>query len=104
MKLTKTNVNPLLFTSRNLKGFGAENQAIGTAFGLAEGTVSQPVIGNAAVFMIKLNSLTKASAPASYDQIINTLQTAFKQSVEQDQAYRALEESLDVVDSRIRFY
>lgn len=104
MKLTKTNVNPLLFTSRNLKGFGAENQAIGTAFGLAEGTVSQPVIGNAAVFMIKLNSLTQATAPSSYDQIINTLQTAFKQSVEQDQAYRALEESLDVVDSRIRFY
>ena len=104
MKLTKTNVNPFLFTSRNLKGFGAENQAIGTAFGLTEGSVSEPVIGNAAVFMIKMNSLTKASAPASYDQTINTLQTAFKQGIEQDQAYRALEESLDVVDNRITFY
>jgi len=104
MKLTKTNVNPFFFSTRNLKGFGAENEAIGYVFGMAEGTVSQPIAGDAAVFMIKLNSLTKASAPASYDQTINTLQTAFKQSVEQDQAYRALEESLDVVDNRIKFY
>jgi len=36
--------------------------------------------------------------------VINTMQNAFKQSIDQEQAYRALEESLNLVDNRIRFY
>ncbi|MFA5416992.1 MAG: peptidylprolyl isomerase [Bacteroidales bacterium] len=104
MKLSKTNVTPLFFNSRNLKGFGTENQVIGSVFGMTEGKISEPIVGNAGVFMVRLNSLTKAAAPASLDQVINTMQTAFKQSIDQDQAYRALEESLNVVDNRIKFY
>lgn len=104
MKLTRTNVTPLFFSSRNLKGYGAENQVIGSVFGLSDGKTSQPIIGNAGVFMVKMNSLTKSSAPPSYAQIIGTLQATFKQGVEQDQAYRALQESLEVIDSRIKFY
>ncbi len=104
MSLTPTNVTPFFFTTRNLKGFGAENQAIGTAFGLSDGANSQPIVGNAAVFMIKLNSLTKATTPPSYAQTIQKMETAFKQNVEQDRPYRALEESLDIKDNRIKFY
>jgi peptidyl-prolyl cis-trans isomerase D len=104
LNLTKTNVTPFFFTTRNLKGFGAENQVIGSVFGLEEGASSQPIIGNAAVFMVKLNNLTKATTPPSYAQTISKLETAFKQNVEQDRAYRALEESLEIKDNRIRFY
>jgi len=104
MNLNPVNVSPFFFSSRNLKGFGAENQVIGSVFGLPDGKVSQPIIGNGGVFMVRLNSLTKAAEPASLDQVINTMQNAFKQSIDQEQAYRALEESLNLVDNRIRFY
>ncbi|MBU3926638.1 MAG: peptidyl-prolyl cis-trans isomerase, partial [Bacteroidetes bacterium] len=104
MNLNPVNVSPFFFSSRNLKGYGAENQVIGSVFGLPDGKVSQPIIGNAGVFMVRLNSLTKAAEPASLDQVINTMQNAFKQSIDQEQAYRALEESLNLVDNRIRFY
>ena len=104
MNLNPVNVSPFFFSSRNLKGFGAENKVIGSVFGLPDGKVSQPIIGNAGVFMVRLNSLTKAAEPASLDQVINTMQNSFKQSIDQEQAYRALEESLNLVDNRIRFY
>jgi peptidyl-prolyl cis-trans isomerase D len=104
MNLNPVNVSPFFFSSRNLKGFGAENKVIGSVFGLPDGKVSEPIIGNAGVFMVRLNSLTKAAEPASLDQVINTMQNSFKQSIDQEQAYRALEESLNLVDNRIRFY
>lgn len=104
MKLDPQEEDNLSFNSRNLIGFGMENDAIGTVFGMKQGEVSQPIIGNAATFVVKLDKLNTANTPASYNQFINELTTAFIQRVNQDYPYIALKDASDIQDNRINFY
>jgi len=48
--------------------------------------------------------MAKASDVGDYTNTISKLRSTFKQKVDQDAAYRALEESLDVEDNRLMFY
>ena len=104
MDVTDKNVNPIFFASRNLPGFTIENEVMGTVFGMKDGTVSQPIIGNSGVFVVKVNNITVAGDITNYSPIITEFQSEFQKQVDQDYPYMALKESLDIVDSRIDFY
>jgi peptidyl-prolyl cis-trans isomerase D len=104
LNLEKVEVNSLTFSSRNIQGFGAENKVIGTVFGLNETEVSDPIIGNGAVFVVKLNKLMKAPEKENYIQNSTTLENAFTQRVNQDFPYRAIEEASEIEDNRSLFY
>ena len=101
---SKVEVNSLTFNSRNLQGFGQERKTIGTVFALNNGEITKPIIGKGAVFVTKVENMAKASDRDDYNGTIRNMQTNFKQKVDQDIVYRALEESLDVEDNRILFY
>ncbi|MCF6342657.1 MAG: peptidylprolyl isomerase [Bacteroidales bacterium] len=100
----KVDVNALTFNSRNLQGFGQERKVIGTVFGLDNGDISEPVPGKGAVFVVKVENMARAQDKENYLSTIRSLRTSFQQKVDQDVAYKALEESLDVEDNRIIFY
>ena len=104
MQTVDKNVNPLYFTARNLPGFTAENKVIGEIFGMKSGTVSKPIIGNAGVFLVKVNDITLADKTSNYTIIINGIQADFRKRVSQDYPYTAIKESADIVDNRIDFY
>ena len=104
LNLDKVEVSSLTFSSRNIQGFGAENKVIGTVFGMNETEVSAPIIGNGAVFVVKLNKLMEAPEKENYTQNKTTLQNAFTQRVNQDFPYRAIEEASDIEDNRSLFY
>ncbi len=104
MDVTDKNVNPLFFASRNLPGFTIENEVMGTVFGMKDGAVSQPIIGNSGVFVVKVNSITVAGDITNYSPIITEFQSEFQKRVDQDYPFLALKESLDIVDRRIEFY
>jgi len=104
MSVTDKHVVPLFFSSRNLPGFTVENNVIGTVFGMENGTISQPIIGNAAVFMVKVNDITVATDPGNYTAVISELKADLEKRVNQDTPYNMLKESLDIVDNRIDFY
>lgn len=104
LNLEKVDVGSLTFASRNLQGFGAENKVIGTVFGMNEQAVSQPIIGNGAVFVVQLNKLLKAPEKENYTQNSTTLMNAFTQRVNQDFPYRAIEEASEIEDNRSLFY
>ncbi len=104
MNVMDKSVNPLFFVSRNLPGFTIENDVIGTSFGMKTTTTSKPIIGNAGVFIVKLNSLTKAGDMPSYKTIALEMNKNFEKRVSQDYPYTALKESVDVVDNRLDFY
>jgi len=104
MEVTDKHVVPLFFSSRNLPGFTVENNVIGTVFGMENGNVSQPIIGNAAVFMVKVNDITVASDPGNYSAVIAELKADLEKRVNQDTPYNLLKESLDIVDNRIDFF
>ena len=96
LNLEKVDVNSLTFASRNIQGFGAENEVIGALFGMNAEETSEPIIGNAAVFVAKLNKLVNAPEKENYTQNSTTLINAFTQRVSQDFPYRAIEEASDI--------
>jgi len=66
--------------------------------------VSEPIIGNGAVFVVKVNKLIEAPEKESFTQNSTTLENAFTQRVNQDFPYRAIEEASDIEDNRSLFY
>ena len=104
LNVMEKDVNPLFYNARNLPGFTIENEVIGTVFGMENGQTSEPIIGTSAVFVVKVNDITKAGDVTNYGPVINTLTDNFKKSVDQDKPYMALKESLEIIDNRIEFY
>ncbi len=104
MHLTKQEMQNLTFDSRNIIGFGMEDKVIGTVFGMKPKQVSQPVVGNAATFVIALDKITPAGKLTNYKQFVQPLYAAFAQRVAQGYPYVALKEAAEIEDNRIKFY
>ena len=100
----KQSMNDLTFNTRNIVGFGMEDKVIGTVFGMKAGSTSQPLVGNAATFVVKLDALHKADKLANYNTFASSYQNAFKQRVEQDYPYKAIKDAADIQDNRVTFY
>ena len=104
MKTKKQTMDNLTFNTRNIVGFGMEDKVIGTVFGMKDKTVSQPIVGNAATFVVSLDALQKAGKLPNYKAFVSPYLNAFKQRVEQDYPYIAIKEAADIQDNRITFY
>ena len=104
LNLNKVDISSLTFSSRNIQGFGAENKVIGSVFGMNPTEVSEPIIGNGAVFVLKVDKLTEAPEREDYIQNSTTLLSSFTQRVDQDYPYRAIEKASDIKDNRLLFY
>lgn len=100
----KDQMAALTFTSRNIKGFGTEDEIIGTVFGMNNEETLGPVVGKGGVFIVKLNNLVKAKEKENYLETIKTLQQAWTTRIDQGYAYRALESASEIEDNRNLFY
>jgi peptidyl-prolyl cis-trans isomerase D len=104
MKTKKETMNNLTFNSRNIVGFGMEDKVIGTVFGMKVKTVSQPIAGNAATFVVSLDALKKAGKLRNYNAFTSSYYQAFNQRVDRDYPYIAIKDAADIEDNRITFY
>jgi peptidyl-prolyl cis-trans isomerase D len=104
LKAEKQVVSDLSFDSRTVTGFGQESKLIGTIFTMEEGETSEPLAGNAAAFIVKLNKLTPAPEIDNFDRIRRDYSVAFSNSVRNNAAFRALEKESDIEDNRLLFY
>ncbi len=104
MKTKKESMDNLTFNTRNIVGFGMEDKVIGTVFGMKVHSVSQPIAGNAATFVVSLEALKKAGKLPNYNAFVSSYLQAFRQRVEQDYPYIAIKDAADIQDNRITFY
>lgn len=104
MQTETQEVADLSFDSRSLQGFGQESRVIGTVFTMEKGEVSQPIIGNAGVFLVKVTNMKPAAETDTYDRIQRDFSVAFANSVRNNAAYRAIEKETDIEDNRLMFY
>jgi len=104
MKAKKETMDNLTFNTRNIVGFGMEDKVIGTVFGMKEKTVSPPIAGNAATFVVSLEALKKAGKLPNYNAFVSSYLQAFRQRVEQGYPYIAIKDAADIEDNRITFY
>ena len=93
----------LKLSSSTLPNVGFAPQAVGKAFAMKEGQVSEPIITDNGVVIIETQSITPAAEIADY--------ATYKDQVQQQQASRAsyniteaVEENADIEDKRYKFY
>lgn len=98
--VTEQSVN---FSSPALGRFGTEPKAVGAIFGMEDGQVSKPIIGNRGVFVIKLKNKTPAPELPEYTQQAQEQQQMTRGRV-QGQVFNSLKESAKVDDRRAKFY
>ncbi|MGV9003387.1 peptidylprolyl isomerase [Flavobacterium sp.] len=85
-----------------LPGAGFEPKVVGTAMASKVGQISQPIVGNAGIYVLITKSELKAPAIKSYDEYVNKL----KQQVASysGRVIQALKENADIDDNRSEFY
>jgi len=94
----------LTFDTRNIVGFGMEDKVIGTIFGMKTGSTSQPIVGNAATFVVKLDNVQKAGKLSDYNAFVSSYLYSFRQRVMEGYPYIAIKDAADIQDNRITFY
>lgn len=97
------NVANLTFDSRGFSSYGPEPDVLGTVFSLKEGSISAPVMGKTAVYILNLKSLKAAEIKNDYAALILQMQSRFDAQVNYS-LYRNLEENAEIEDNRYRFF
>jgi len=97
-------VDNMTFTSRNLPGFGTENNVLGQMFAMNEGENSGALEGNGALFIIELDKISIAPALNDYSTFSNRKRTNFNSYINNNYMYRSLEKNAEIKDYRRYFY
>ncbi|MGB3073947.1 MAG: SurA N-terminal domain-containing protein [Chitinophagales bacterium] len=101
-QVTKNSGN-VLFSNAYAENIGYEPKVIGTIFTLKENAVSKPVQGEQGVFVLKLESLTKAAPVADYNsfqqQLLSSIQPRIQYGLSE-----ALKKSVKIDDERYKFF
>ena len=94
----------LTFSTRNIKGFGTENEIIGSVFGNGENSQFGPVEGLGGVFIVKVGKIVKSEDKDNYFDISSKLESGFQNRLNQGTIYTALENAIEIEDNRLMFY
>jgi len=94
----------ITFTTRNLPGFGTENELIGRIFTLEEGVSSGPIIGNSAVFVVEVKKFTDATPLNDYTSTRRLLESRFSSRITTNAYMNVLKDVAKITDNRVLFY
>lgn len=98
-----TEITDLRFMQNTLQGFGLEPKVIGAVFATPAGSTSQPIIGNAGVFVVEVTSKSVPQQAVDLESFKLMMQSAIQNRVEPE-VFRAIQESADIKDYRHRFF
>ncbi|TKG92304.1 peptidylprolyl isomerase [Puteibacter caeruleilacunae] len=102
LKANVQEANNINFNSYSLPGSGNEPAVIGTVSKLAEGTISNPIIGKNGVYVVEVKavkSLDDSDVDAEQMRLAQSL--AYRTNY---QAFQVLKDAVEIVDDRARFY
>jgi peptidyl-prolyl cis-trans isomerase D len=85
-----------------ISGIGNEPKVAGTALGLAENSVSKPVVGENGVFVVK--TIKKIEAPAASDLSSYKSKASMYGNLIQSKIYTALKKAAKIVDNSFDFF
>lgn len=96
-------VPSISFGEFSIPGLGNEQALLGTAFGLEQGSVSEPIKGTRGVYVIQIESKQEPQASEANDAVRNGVMAAFKGRAQYD-AFNALKSNADIEDNRYTFF
>ena len=92
----------LSFSSYNVNNLGREDALIGTAFGIKQGVVSKPIIGDNGVFMLAVTAVKQATSPTDFKNQQKTSEQTLSGRADYE-VFNALKEKANIQDHKSRF-
>lgn len=92
----------LRFNGRNLKGFGPESKVIARVFNLDERESSEPIQGDMAMYVFRMNSIVQPPAISNFKGTKESMQRTFERNAAM--IYPAIKEQADIEDNTILVY
>lgn len=97
-------VQNILFTSRNIAGYGNETNVITKALSMNAGEFAGPVKGNNSAFVLVVDEVT-TPGPGEDNKIYKRqLQTNFSGKVNNNSYQTVIRKDADITDNRVRFF
>jgi len=98
----------LTFTSTNLPGFGPEGKVIAKIFDLQEGEMSNPIEGNMAVYVVKVNSFQNPPSISNFKGTKESLARDFQREIMSrrgpGQIYQGIKGKAEIEDNTINAF
>ncbi|HNW98649.1 MAG TPA: SurA N-terminal domain-containing protein [Bacteroidales bacterium] len=91
------------FSTYSLPGYGPEPEIIGNIFTIKPNTLSEPLKGKTAIYVLQVDNIIKAPEVKDYKNNILQMTANFQSRVNYD-AYKALEKNAKITDNRISYY
>ncbi len=91
------------FDSRFTQGLGDEPKVIAAAFNMGVNSVSQPIIGNSGVYVVKVKDKPAAGAPTNIPQLRRDASATVQTQVS-SMLMQAMRKEADISDNRSQFY
>lgn len=103
VKATAEKVENQTFANSSVMGVGREGAVVGNVFAMKVNKISEPIKGDAGVFVVQVTEITPPAATKDYKANQTQVQGALKQRVDYE-LFEALKEKADVQDNRAKFY
>ncbi len=91
------------FSQAFVQNLGAEPKVIATAFGLDQGQVSEPIVGQSGVFKVVMTKKPALAAPTNLPQVRQRMAANIRSQVNSN-LIKAMREGATVEDYRSKFY
>ncbi len=102
MELDISEANGITFNSFSVPGAGIEPAVIATAVNLPLNTLSEPIKGTNGVYVLEVNDIEEEES-ANLESIRSRLVSSFRVRANYE-AFEALKEAANIIDSRSKFY
>jgi peptidyl-prolyl cis-trans isomerase D len=100
---TPAPVQNLVFANPIIPGLAQENKVVGAVFGSQAGKLSQPIEGDKAVYVFRVDGFTNPAPMANTFKQKETMLMGISQRAF-GAAFSALQEKVDIKDNRVKFY
>lgn len=91
------------FNMFSITGIGPENKVMGMAFGMNQGEISEPIVGENGVYVIRLDEIGEAPEPNDLTFLQDQIKRNYGSRVDIE-VFEALKESAGIKDNRSKFY
>ena len=82
---------------------GFEPNVVGAFYGVKQGQLSNPVVGNSGVYVVSTESIKETAAPKDLTALKKQLESQLQPRANFE-AYNALKELAEIEDNRSKFY
>ena len=102
MSLVSESASLLSFSSNSIPG-GFEPNVVGAFYGVEQGQMSTPIVGNSGVYVVSTEAIKESPAPKDYSALKKQLESQLQPRADFE-VFNALKELAEIEDNRAKFY